>query len=253
MKHRAAKTTSRSRKPQPRSRRRSARWETQRAALIAAAQRAIRKRGPRVSMDDIAAEAHVAKPILYRHFGDRGGLARALGESVLLLSSSGDKADVLRRMTAFYPQVDTPEDLLRVFQGFVGQFSTFVEMDTDLYCFLQTEQALQRMMQGSDGRRLRSPVAESLARSLSAIVEQRGLDRRPVDLWAHALVALAGGAVDWWAEHKPFHRFELERYVLDLAWSGLKGILERRPPRVAPTSRRARPAARLHKRQPHRR
>src|SRR5262249_6808493 len=147
--------------------RRSARWEAQRRTLIAAAQSAIRKKGPAVSMDDIAAEARVAKPILYRHFGDRAGLARAVGESILLFSSSVDKAEMLKRLAAFYPAVDNVADLRRVLQGFVGQFSTFVEMDTDLYRFLQTEQALQRMMQDDDGVRLRSPVAESLTGSLA--------------------------------------------------------------------------------------
>src|SRR5574341_720804 len=102
------------RNARPRSVRRSEHWETQRRTLIAAAQRAIRKKGPAVSMDDIAAEARVAKPILYRHFGDRAGLARALGESVLLLSSSDDKAEILRRMAGFYPTVDNSEDFRRV-------------------------------------------------------------------------------------------------------------------------------------------
>jgi AcrR family transcriptional regulator len=235
----------------PRSPRRAAHWDAQRRALIAAAQRAIRKKGPAVSMDDIAAEAHVAKPILYRHFGDRAGLARALGESVLLLGSD-DKARMLDRMSAFYPTVDNAEDFRRVFQGFLGQFSAFVEMDTDVYRFLQTEQALQRMMQGSDGRRLRNPVAESLARSLSSILQQRGLDPRPAELWANVLVALATGGIDWWADQKPFHRHELERYVLDLAWHGVSGLLGHSPPRAAPSkpAAGARASARKRKRHP---
>lgn len=221
----------------PRSPRRAAQWNVQRQALIAAAQRTIRKKGPGVSMDDIAAEARVAKPILYRHFGDRAGLARAVGESVFLLSAD-DKSEMLDRMSAFYPSVDTPDDLLRVLRGFLGQYAAFVEMDTEVYRFLQTEQALQRMMQGSDGTRLRNPVAGSLARSLATILAQRGLDAKPADLWGHALVALAGGAIDWWADTKPFHRFELERLVLDLAWHGMKGLLERRTRRADERPRR---------------
>jgi hypothetical protein len=113
----------------------------------------------------------------------------------VLLLPAGDKTEMLDRMSAFYPSVDNPDDLLSVFRGFLGQYSAFVEMDTDVYLFLQTEQALQRVMQGSDGTRLRNPVAGSLARSLSTILKQRGLDEQPAELWAHALVALAGGAV----------------------------------------------------------
>src|SRR3954468_5476638 len=53
---------------------------TRRAQLLDAAVRAIRRDGPRVSMDAIAAEAGVTKPIVYRHFGDRVGLASALAD-----------------------------------------------------------------------------------------------------------------------------------------------------------------------------
>src|SRR3954470_3241589 len=51
-----------------------------REQLLDAADRAIREHGENVSMAAIAAEAGVTKPILYRHFGDKGGLYRALAE-----------------------------------------------------------------------------------------------------------------------------------------------------------------------------
>lgn len=50
-----------------------------RARILAAARRLYDSHGPDgVSMDDVAAEAGVGKGTLYRRFGDRGGLARAL-------------------------------------------------------------------------------------------------------------------------------------------------------------------------------
>src|SRR5437763_1568648 len=59
---------------------RSLRRAERRTELLEAAVRAIRRVGPTVSMDAIAAEAGVTKPIIYRHFGDRVGLASALAE-----------------------------------------------------------------------------------------------------------------------------------------------------------------------------
>lgn len=38
----------------------------------------IRERGPGVSLDDIAADSGVSKPVIYGHFGDRLGLADAV-------------------------------------------------------------------------------------------------------------------------------------------------------------------------------
>ena len=48
------------------------------AELLEAADRVVLRDGPGASMNAIAAEAGITKPILYRHFGDKGGLYRAL-------------------------------------------------------------------------------------------------------------------------------------------------------------------------------
>src|SRR5438874_6866027 len=48
------------------------------AQLLDAADRVVRREGSAASMNLIAAEAGITKPILYRHFGDKGGLYRAL-------------------------------------------------------------------------------------------------------------------------------------------------------------------------------
>src|SRR5260370_39990015 len=52
-----------------------------RMQLVEAAIRAIRRKGPDVSMDEMAAEAGITKPIIYRHFGDKAGLYRAIADS----------------------------------------------------------------------------------------------------------------------------------------------------------------------------
>src|SRR5438477_9728627 len=51
-----------------------------RSQLLAAADRVVRREGSAASMNLIAAEAGITKPILYRHFGDKGGLYRALAD-----------------------------------------------------------------------------------------------------------------------------------------------------------------------------
>ena len=51
-----------------------------RMQLLAAADRVVQREGSAATMNVIAAEAGITKPILYRHFGDKGGLYRALAE-----------------------------------------------------------------------------------------------------------------------------------------------------------------------------
>jgi AcrR family transcriptional regulator len=52
--------------------------EDRRKELLEAADRVVLRDGPGASMNAIAAEAGITKPILYRHFGDKDGLYRAL-------------------------------------------------------------------------------------------------------------------------------------------------------------------------------
>jgi AcrR family transcriptional regulator len=50
----------------------------QRTRLVDAAMAAIRTHGPDVSVDEIAAEAGVSKPVLYAEFGDKVGIGEAI-------------------------------------------------------------------------------------------------------------------------------------------------------------------------------
>ena len=54
--------------------------ERRRRELLEAANRVVLRDGPEASMNAIAAEAGITKPILYRHFGDKNGLYRALAQ-----------------------------------------------------------------------------------------------------------------------------------------------------------------------------
>lgn len=73
-----------SRSVKPSSDRRRERWrehrQARRAELVEAAVRAIGRKGHDVGMDDIAAEAGISKPVLYRHFSDKSELYLAVGE-----------------------------------------------------------------------------------------------------------------------------------------------------------------------------
>ena len=66
--------------------------DQRRRELLEAADRVVLRDGPQASMNAIAAEAGITKPILYRHFGDKSGLYRALAKrhtDALLRRASG--------------------------------------------------------------------------------------------------------------------------------------------------------------------
>src|SRR4051812_7368246 len=71
---------------------RSGRSQARRLSLLEAADRVVRRSGPEASMAAIAAEAGISKPVVYRHFGDKGGLYRALADRHI--------SDLMRRLQA---------------------------------------------------------------------------------------------------------------------------------------------------------
>src|SRR5919198_3092805 len=56
------------------------RREARRLEFLDAAIEVIRTEGPGASMDQVAAKIGVTKPVVYRYFGDRGGMYRAVAE-----------------------------------------------------------------------------------------------------------------------------------------------------------------------------
>lgn len=78
-------------------------------------------------MDEIAAEAGTAKPVLYRYFGDKGGLYQALAERYVQLvmatveEALGDRA------------ADSPRERL---EAGIDAYLGLVEEQSEIYRFL---------------------------------------------------------------------------------------------------------------------
>ncbi|MGB0112205.1 MAG: TetR/AcrR family transcriptional regulator [Ilumatobacteraceae bacterium] len=89
--------------------------------LLAAAIRLIAARGPEVTMEEIAAEATVSKPILYRTIGDRAALVSALSEwmvdritaeiSSALHGQTEPRAQFEAAVRGYFAAVDTDRQL----------------------------------------------------------------------------------------------------------------------------------------------
>ena len=199
----------------------------QRLRLLQAAQRAIHRGGPQISMDDIAAEAGITKPIVYRHFGDRRGLALALRDTAfgaMLATPSGDAGQDLAharaRIASFYPVVSDPEHLRRVLVGWATSFQMFVAMNRNLYRFLRAEGVLDSVFEDRAGA---DPLTASLASSLREVFDRR-IDERTATLWAQAARGMLGGLVDWASRRDDVDRFELEAQFEVLARALLDGL-----------------------------
>ena len=189
-----------------------------RAQLLQAADRAIAAHGAAVRMEDIASEAGVTKPILYRHFGDKGGLYEAVARRA---------ARVLEeRLEVGLDVAEGPREKLR---ATIDAFLAAVEERPETYRFLLHSAATERPEVSQAvgdfthelGRRLASVLREQYARF--------GLDLGHAELVAHALIGSVHQVSAWWLSGpgdgaRAVPRAQLTDLLVRLLWSGLPSV-----------------------------
>jgi AcrR family transcriptional regulator len=191
----------------PRGPRRSR--DERRVELLDAAERAIRRAGAQASMDEIAAEAGVTKPILYSHFGDKAGLVHALSGRVA--------AQVDAAVTTALRGTGDPQ---QVVESTLAAFCTFIEQEPELYRFL-----VHSATRGEDrvGPRLMTDIGNQIAATLGGALHRAGADPGAAEPWAFAIVGMTFAAAGWWLERRSMSKDDLVRYLAQLLWSGLSG------------------------------
>jgi len=173
----------------------------------------IRQRGAAASMDELAAEAGVTKPILYGHFGDRAGLASALAERFV--------NQVAGRLAAAFVAGGTPEEQLR---QSLDAFVSFVEEDPNVYQFIVRE-AVNAARTGKAPSIARLRVFDALGTlitsGLTHQLRQEGRDPERAEPIAFAAMGMVFGAAEWWLDRRTISRAELVAILGDLLWNGL--------------------------------
>jgi AcrR family transcriptional regulator len=180
--------------------------------LLAAAERAIARHGPQVSMEAVAAEAGVSKPIVYRHFGDKSGLARAVGRRF----ASALLTDLKATLAAYpdpYPRTAAAIEL----------FLRHIDEAPQTYRFLTRGSAEGTPAVGDAVDAFMRLLGDDLAEFLASVNEDQG-ERRRAELltWSHAIIGLVRSATDLWLDRRHVDRAELVRQLTEMLWSGLR-------------------------------
>ena len=192
----------------------SERREERRQALLDAATDAVRRHGQAVSMEELAAEAGVTKPILYRHFGDRRGLILALGErfSAQLLT------ELQTALTA------RPDDPRQTVVATIDAFLRFVEDDPEVYRFLVQRTTVEQKEAAEALDTFLRTVSQQVALVLGEQLRAIGRDSGGAEPLAHGIVGMVYAAGDWWLERQTMTRQTLVDYLATLLWGGLEGL-----------------------------
>jgi AcrR family transcriptional regulator len=196
---------------------RSERWRAhrieRRAQFVAAALRALDKYGPDVAVAQIAAEAGVAKPRLYRHFDDKADLFSAVQDRVSTV--------LWDRLTAALDPEDAPASLVR--HGLDAFLSVVDEYPNAFRLLLQPgspagTEATKRVLE--DSRKIGDVLAALIAGQLTVL----GVPTDGAEPWGHALAGAVAGATYWWLEHRSIGKAALIDHLSTVILGSLEAI-----------------------------
>jgi len=186
-----------------------------REKLLEAAITVVRRDGPGVSMDAIAREAGITKPIIYRAFGDRDGLTNAVADrfAAELAGALGEAIE------------QAPDDRARVART-IDVYLGFIEREPAIVRFL-INRGIERS--DKDGVALSgfvSNVGQMITQAIGEALRARGLDSGAAEPWAYAIVGAVHLAGDWWLERRVMPRERLVEYLTSLVWDGMQSFTE---------------------------
>ncbi|SHN24411.1 TetR family transcriptional regulator [Actinacidiphila paucisporea] len=188
--------------------------QRRRTQLLEAAERVVLRDGPEASMNAIAAEAGITKPILYRHFGDKSGLYRALAKR---------HTDAL--LATLRTALDSPGDRRDRVEATLHAYLSAIETRPQVYRFLMHPAETPSDEKGFDVGRHSVPLLRRMGEDLGEVIAERldlGPDTREVArVWGHGIVGMMYAAGDWWLGERPLSRDLLVRHLADLLWGRL--------------------------------
>lgn len=152
-----------------------------RRELVRSTLRAIRRHGPGVGMDEIAAEAGTSKTVIYRHFGSRADIYMAVVESV--------HRYILDELSSAMSAAESDE-LAVLLPKVVDAYLVLVERDPHIYRFVV------------DRPQIADPVDDQIGAQLTAVLarqlDARGLPEQPAASWGYGIVGFIRAAADRW-------------------------------------------------------
>lgn len=148
--------------------------ESRRRELLEAADRVVLRDGPKASMNAIAAEAGITKPILYRHFGDKGGLYRALAQR---------HTDAL--LAALRAALDAPAERRERVESTLETYLVAIEARPQVYRFLMhpAEETGSGEHAGFDVGRHSAPLLRRMGEELGVVIAERSTWVRGARRW----------------------------------------------------------------------
>ncbi|MDQ6744650.1 MAG: TetR/AcrR family transcriptional regulator [Actinomycetota bacterium] len=164
------------------------------------------------SMDEIAQQADVSKPMLYAYFGSKEGLYVAYIER-----TGGELLERLERAFG--------EDRPRVHMRWrVGEFLKFVEQHRDGWRVLFNEASASRPVD-EEVAQLRGQIIAAVRRLVEVGAAGVALPVGASDAVAHAIVGAGESLANWWLEHPEVPREDVAGWYAGIVRAIVSGVL----------------------------
>jgi AcrR family transcriptional regulator len=164
------------------------------------------------TLEEIAEQAGISRPILYSHFGDKQGIFEAVVNDEI----ARVQAVVTEAIANPGPPREVLERGLRAFFGYVRENPdghAVLTRDAPVHL---SDSGLGVMLDG-----LASRVAEVIARAIRGL----GLDPAPAPIYANALIGLGAHVGRWWRAHPAVSLHTVTLHTTVFVWSGFGGMV----------------------------
>lgn len=178
--------------------------------LLDAADRVIRTKGSAASMNDIAAEAGITKPILYRHFADKGGLYTALADRYI--------GRLRERLTE---ALLTRGGLRARTRATIDAYLSAIEEEPQVYRFLVQRAAFEEPGVAGEVAGFVRRFAADLAVGLQHEPQLAGITEAEAAVRAHAIAGMVQQTGDYWLDTETVPRDVVVDQLSGLLLDGL--------------------------------
>jgi len=173
---------------------------------VLAAVRAIDRHGPDASISEMAAEAGVSKPVLYRYFADKDELHAAVGQ--------WGAREVLARMV---PALTSDAPIRERIASATDAYLATLEEHPQVFLLLVRHRGPDALADG------KAEIAAAFARFLGNTLRDLKIDAAGAEPWSHGLVGLGLSIGEWWLERGTMSRAAVAHYLTTFIWHALDG------------------------------
>ncbi len=189
-----------------------------REQLLDIGRRLFAKRGlDGTSIEEIAAQAGVSKPVVYEHFGGKEGLYAVVVDREV------------DRFLSMATELLQGEDTMEKFEAAAVSLLRYIEDNSDGFRILVRD---SNPAGTGTFASLISDIAGQVEYLLADVLKARGYDPKLAPVYSQMLVGMVAFAGQWWLDVRKPKLEEMAAHLVNLAWNGLSQLDHK--PRISP-------------------